>query len=110
MRLADATAGLAIAVETPTPRSDTDHLSLQVDGGDAARRGHTLQIVLAPGWTIEIDRRAHPLLQVHFHAPSEHTNVMRRAMSDSKAHLDELARHDLHNTREPQLLGERKIE
>jgi carbonic anhydrase len=36
-------------------------------------------------------------------------NVMRRAMSDSKAHLDELARHYPHNAREVQPLGDRKI-
>jgi carbonic anhydrase len=36
-------------------------------------------------------------------------NVMRRAMSDSKAHLDEFARHDPHNARELQPLGDRKV-
>jgi carbonic anhydrase len=36
-------------------------------------------------------------------------NMMRRAMSDSKAHLDELARHHTHNARELQPLGDRKI-
>jgi hypothetical protein len=30
-------------------------------------------------------------------------------MSDSKAHLDELARHDPHSARELQPLGDRKI-
>ena len=33
-------------------------------------------------------------------------NVMRRAMSDSKAHLDELARHDPHDARGLQPLGD----
>ncbi len=36
-------------------------------------------------------------------------NVMRRAMTDSKAHLDEFARHYPHNARELQPLGDRKI-
>jgi carbonic anhydrase len=36
-------------------------------------------------------------------------NVMRRAMSDTKAHLDEFARHYPHNARELQPLGDRKI-
>jgi carbonic anhydrase len=36
-------------------------------------------------------------------------NMMRRAMSDSKAHLDELARHHTHNDRELPPLGDRKI-
>lgn len=43
----------------------------------------------------------------HVHGLADHAAtegvmwcVMRRAMSDSKAHLDELARHDTHNTRE----------
>lgn len=35
--------------------------------------GHTLQVQLAPGSTIEIDGRTYQLLQFHFHAPSEHT-------------------------------------
>jgi carbonic anhydrase len=37
-------------------------------------------------------------------------SVMRRAMSDSKAHLEEYAKHYPHTAREPQPLGERKIE
>ena len=36
-------------------------------------------------------------------------NVMRRAMTDSKVHLDEFVRHDPHNARELQPLGDRKI-
>jgi carbonic anhydrase len=35
--------------------------------------GHSLQVNLAPGNTIEIDGRNYRLLQFHFHAPSEHT-------------------------------------
>ncbi|HEX3764561.1 MAG TPA: carbonic anhydrase family protein [Kofleriaceae bacterium] len=160
--------------------------------------GHSLQVVMSPGSTIEIDGRAYQLLQIHFHMPSEHAiagehyplevqllhqdadgkivmigvlydsgaeskplgelwsrwprkvgdqdrlrkpfdpsgllpetrtvfrytgslttppclegvmwNVMRRAMSDSKAHLDEFARHYPHTARELQALGDRKIE
>jgi carbonic anhydrase len=37
-------------------------------------------------------------------------NVMRRAMTDSKPHLDEVARHDPHSARDLQPPGERKIE
>ena len=36
-------------------------------------------------------------------------DLERRAMSDSKAHLDEFARHDPHNARDVQPLGDRKI-
>lgn len=35
--------------------------------------GHTLQVNLAAGSSIEIDGRVFDLLQFHFHAPSEHT-------------------------------------
>src|SRR5262249_22013849 len=35
--------------------------------------GHTLQVNLAPGNTIEIEGKSYALLQFHFHAPSEHT-------------------------------------
>ena len=35
--------------------------------------GHTLQVDLAPGSTIEIEGTAYQLLQFHFHTPSEHT-------------------------------------
>ena|SRR5689334_10607849 len=35
--------------------------------------GHTLQVKLAPGNTIEIDGKTYNLLQFHFHSPSEHT-------------------------------------
>lgn len=37
-------------------------------------------------------------------------SVMRRAMSDSKAHLDEYAKHYPKTAREPQPLGDRKVE
>ncbi|TMQ03700.1 MAG: carbonic anhydrase family protein [Deltaproteobacteria bacterium] len=160
--------------------------------------GHTLQVNLGPGSSIEVDGRSYQLVQFHVHTPSEHTiageryplelhlvhqsadgklavigvlydagaesralgalwskwprkvgaedklrkpfdpsellpetrtvfrypgslttppctegviwNVMRRAMSDSKAHLEELARHHPHNARETQALGDRKVE
>jgi carbonic anhydrase len=160
--------------------------------------GHTLQVDLAPGSTIEIDGTAYQLLQFHFHMPSEHTiagehyplevhlvhqdgdgklavigvlydsgaesralgavwsrwpkapggqdrarktfdpsdllpetrtvyrysgslttppcsegvlwNVMRRAMTDSKAHLDGFARHYPHNARPLQPRNDRKVE
>jgi carbonic anhydrase len=35
--------------------------------------GHSLQVNLAPGNTIEVDGKTYRLLQFHFHAPSEHT-------------------------------------
>lgn len=35
--------------------------------------GHTLQVKLAAGSSIEIDGRSYNLVQFHFHAPSEHT-------------------------------------
>lgn len=35
--------------------------------------GHTLQVNLAPGSSIEIDDVAYDLVQFHFHTPSEHT-------------------------------------
>jgi len=35
--------------------------------------GHSLQVKLAPGNTIEVDGKTYRLLQFHFHAPSEHT-------------------------------------
>lgn len=35
--------------------------------------GHTLQVNLAPGNTIEIAGRTYRLVQLHFHSPSEHT-------------------------------------
>jgi carbonic anhydrase len=35
--------------------------------------GHTLQVNLAPGSSIEIDDVPYDLLQLHFHTPSEHT-------------------------------------
>ena len=37
-------------------------------------------------------------------------NVMRRAMSDSKSHIEEITRHYPHTARERQTLGDRKIE
>jgi carbonic anhydrase len=160
--------------------------------------GHTLEVDLAPGSTIEIDGTAYQLLQFHFHMPSEHTiagehyplevhlvhqdgdgklavigvlydsgaesralgavwsrwpkapggqdrtrktfdpsdllpetrtvyrysgslttppcsegvlwNVMRRTMTDSKAHFDAFARHYPHNARPLQPRNDRKVE
>ncbi len=34
--------------------------------------GHTLQAQLAPGSTTTVDKKTMPLLQLHFHTPSEH--------------------------------------
>jgi len=34
--------------------------------------GHTLQVSLSPGSSIEIDGRSYDLVQFHFHTPSEH--------------------------------------
>jgi carbonic anhydrase len=160
--------------------------------------GHTLEVRLAPGSTIEIGKAVYQLVQFHFHTPSEHTvagerfplelhlvhqdaagklavisvlydagaesrplsavwskwprkvggedklnkpfdpsellpetrtvfrypgslttppcsegvawNVMRRAMTDSKAHLEAFTKHYPHNAREQQALNDRKIE
>lgn len=47
--------------------------------------GHTLRVVLAPGGTIEIDRHAYRLLQVHFPAPSKHTIAGERSPGGSSS-------------------------
>ena len=39
---------------------------------DVVNNGHTVQVASAPGSQITIDGRIYRLLQVHFHAPSEH--------------------------------------
>jgi carbonic anhydrase len=40
---------------------------------NALDNGHTIQINVGPGETLEVDGSVHGLVQFHFHAPSEHT-------------------------------------
>jgi len=44
--------------------------------------GHTVQVNLPPGHSIDIDGRTYHLVQFHFHAPSEHTFGGRHAAAE----------------------------
>ncbi|HZS39605.1 MAG TPA: carbonic anhydrase family protein [Polyangia bacterium] len=47
--------------------------------GKVVDNGHTIQIDLAPGSWLDLDGARYPLVQFHFHHPSEHTVDGRRA-------------------------------
>ena len=44
--------------------------------------GHTLQVNYEPGNWIDIGGQEYELLQFHFHTPSEHEVVHRRALKE----------------------------
>lgn len=71
---ADGSAQTPIDIVSPTGE-DLENPVFTYAAGDAVitNNGHTIQAVSADGNTVTVDGVASTLLQMHFHAPSEHT-------------------------------------
>jgi carbonic anhydrase len=64
-----------IDIEDPTDK-DLVNITVQYQPVSPMRilnNGHTIQVNIDPGSSIEVDGVAYDLVQFHFHAPSEHT-------------------------------------
>ena len=68
-----------INVVSPTPQSKAAPV-ISYQGGKVTgfNNGHTIQVTSAPGNTVMVNVTKSTLLQMHFHAPSEHTINGRR--------------------------------
>lgn len=68
---------IAIGTKSPFPVESKDLPNLVFHYGKTGlhlvNNGHTIQADVDKGSSVEIDGAAWPLLQLHFHAPSEHT-------------------------------------
>ncbi len=71
---ADGSAQTPIDIVTPTG-ADLENPVFAYTAGDSVitNNGHTIQAVAADGNTVTVNGVASTLLQMHFHAPSEHT-------------------------------------
>ncbi len=57
----------------PLASGDGLDINWQATAAEVVDNGHTIQVNMGPGSTIELEGREFSLLQFHFHLPSEHT-------------------------------------
>jgi carbonic anhydrase len=70
---ADGSMQSPIDIADPEP-ADLDPIELDYAAADATAHdtGHTIQVDVAPGSTMVLEGTSYDLVQMHFHAPSEH--------------------------------------
>lgn len=62
-----------IDIEPKAPRASAITFAYRPTAATVIDNGHTLQVNLAPGSSIDIDRTVYQLVQFHVHTPSEHS-------------------------------------